>query len=183
MSNTQQSHVEHVEEHSSPIKTPKQLIVTVLLAFIVPIIIIFMLVNLVVSDNKVGAGSDTLTPEAIATRIAPIARLSLVDASGPKVFKTGEQVFTSVCSGCHKAGVAGAFKFGDAAAWAPSIKTGQDTMIANAIKGKNAMPPKGGNPLLDDFEIARAVTYMANNSGAQFPEPAEPAPAAPAAAK
>ena len=56
-------------------------------------------------------------------------------------------------------------------------------MIANAIKGKNAMPPKGGNPLLDDFEIARAVTYMANNSGAQFPEPAEPAPAAPAAAK
>ena len=179
MSNTQH-HEEHAEEHESPIKTPKQLIVTVILAFVVPIIIIFLLVNMVVSGNQVGAGSDTLGPEAIAKRIAPVARFELVDASGPKVYKTGEQVFNSVCTSCHTAGVAGAPKIGDAAAWAPRISAGYDTMLANAIKGKNAMPAKGGNPALDDLEIARAVVFMANKSGASFPEPAEPAPAAPA---
>jgi cytochrome c5 len=58
-------------------------------------------------------------------------------------------------------------------------------MIANVIKGKGAMPAKGGNPALDDFEIARAVVYMANAAGGKFAEPAEPKPAeapAPAAA-
>jgi len=179
MSNTQH-HEEHADEHSSPIKTPKQLIVTVVLAFVVPITIIFLLVNMVVSGSQVGAGSDTLSPEAIAKRIAPVARFELVDASGPKVYKTGEQVFNSVCAACHTAGVAGAPKIGDAATWAPRIGAGYDTLLANAIKGKNAMPPKGGNPALDDLEIARAVVFMANKSGANFPEPAEPAPAAPA---
>ena len=179
MSNTQH-HEEHAEDHSSPIKTPKQLIVTIVLAFVVPIVIIFLLVNMVVSGNQVGAGSDVLTPEATARRIAPVARLELVDASGPTVYKTGEQVYNAVCSSCHKAGVAGAPKFGDAAAWATQIGTGYNTMLANAIKGKNAMPAKGGNPMLDDFEVARAVVYMANSAGANFPEPAEPPPAAPA---
>ena len=179
MSNTQH-HAEHADEHASPIKTPKQLIVTVILAFVVPITIIFLLVNMVVSGNQVGAGSDTLSPEATAKRIAPVARFELVDASGPKVFKTGEQVYNSVCAACHKAGVAGAPKFGDAAQWAPRISAGFDTLLGNALKGKNAMPAKGGNPALDDLEVARAVVYMANASGANFPEPAEPAPAAPA---
>lgn len=180
MSNTQRHQTAHIEEHSSPIKTPKQLIVTIVLSFIVPIVIIFLLVNLVTAGPQVGAGSDTLTPEAIAKRISPVAKLDLVDASGPKVFKTGEQVYKAVCAGCHTAGVAGAPKFGDTASWGPAVKTGLNTMVMNAIKGKNAMPAKGGNPALDDFEINRAVVYMANNSGAKFDEPAEPAPAAPA---
>ncbi len=179
MSNTQH-HEEHVEEHSSPIKTPKQLIITIVLSFVLPILIIIMLVNYVTANNQVGAGSDTLGPEATAKRIAPVARLDLVDASGPKVFKTGEQVYKAVCASCHAAGVAGAPKFADEAAWAPRNKTGLDAMVNNAIKGKNAMPAKGGNPSLDDFEISRAVVYMANNAGGKFAEPAEPAPAAPA---
>jgi hypothetical protein len=104
MSNTQP----HEEEHHSPIKTPKQLIVTVVLSFILPVIIIILLANLVTAGVTVGAGSDTLGPEATAKRIAPIARLDLVDASGPKVYKTGEQVYKAVCAGCHVAGAAGA---------------------------------------------------------------------------
>jgi len=115
---------EHYEEHSSPIKTPKQLIVTVVLAFVVPIIIIIMLVNLVASELKTGAGSDSLAPEAVAKRIAPVARLALVDVNAPRVLKTGEQVYTSVCMSCHATGVADAPKLGDAAAWAPLIQTG-----------------------------------------------------------
>jgi len=166
---------EHYEEHSSPIKTPKQLIVTVVLAFVVPIIIIIMLVNFVASELITGAGSDSLAPEAVAKRIAPVARLELVDINAPRVLKTGEQVYTSVCMSCHATGVADAPKLGDAAAWAPLIQTGFDALLKTALEGKGAMPAKGGNPMLDALEVARAVVYMANQSGGALPEPAEPA--------
>ena len=171
MSNEQ----EHIEEHSSPIKTPKQLVVTIVLSFVIPIAIIILLVNMVVSGNKTGAGSDTLTPEAVTKRIAPVAGFELVDANAPRVFKTGEQVFAAVCTACHTAGVAGAPKMGDNAAWAPFIKAGYDTMLNVALHGKGGMPAKGGNPTLSDYEVARAVVYMANKSGASLPEPAAPA--------
>lgn len=171
MSNEQ----EHIEEHSSPIKTPKQLVVTIVLSFVVPIAIIILLVNLVVSGTKVGAGSDTLSNEAVTKRIAPVAGFSLVDANAPKVFKTGEQVFAAVCTACHTAGVAGAPKIGDNAAWAPFIKSGFDAMMNVALHGKGGMPAKGGNPTLSDYEVARAVVYMANKSGGSLPEPAAPA--------
>lgn len=181
MSNTQPH-----EEHQSPIKTPKQLIITIVLSFVLPVIIIILLVKLVTTGDQVGAGSDTLGPEATQKRIAPVAKLDLVDASGPKVFKTGAQVYKAVCAGCHDSGAAGAPKFADAAAWAGPNATGLQSMIASVIKGKGAMPAKGGNPALDDFEIARSVVYMANSAGGKFAEPAEPkpaeAPAAPAAA-
>lgn len=178
MSNTQQEHAEHTEEHGALIKTPKQLIVTVVLSFIVPIVIILLLVNYVASGDLVSAGSDALTAEATAKRIAPVAKLELIDASGPKVFKTGEQVYAAVCASCHKAGLAGAPKVGDASAWSALIGRGRDSLVTNAIKGIRGMPAKGGNPALDDFEVARAVVYMANQSGGKLEEPAEPAPAA-----
>jgi cytochrome c5 len=171
MSNEQ----EHIEEHSSPIKTPKQLIVTVVLSFVVPIAIIILLVNMVASGTKVGAGSDTMSNEAVTKRIAPVAGFALVDANAPKVFKTGEQVFSTVCTACHTAGVAGAPKVGDNGAWAPFIKAGYDAMLNVALHGKGGMPAKGGNPALSDYEVARAVVYMANKSGGSLPEPAAPA--------
>lgn len=174
MSNEQQ----HAEEHGSLIKTPKQLVVTVVLAFIIPIAIIILLVHFVTSGVKVGAGSDALGEEATSKRIAPVAKLELVDASAPRELKTGEQVYTSTCAACHNAGTAGAPKLGDNSAWAKYIKEGYETMLKVAITGKGAMPAKGGNPTLDDVEVARAVVYMANKSGASFEEPAAPAPAA-----
>lgn len=175
MNNTQEHVDTSDEEHHGFIKTPRQLIVTVILAFIVPIAVIIMLVSLVAAGNKTGAGSDAMTHEAIAARIKPVAGFNLVDANAPKVFKTGQQVFDSTCTACHTSGAAGAPKIGDNAAWAPFIKTGYEELVKNAIHGIGAMPPKGGNPSLDDFEVARAVVYMANKSGASFEEPKEPA--------
>ena len=183
MSNSHEPQQEHTEEHESPIKTPKQLIVTVVLAFVVPIIIIILLVSWVTSGTRPSAGSDTLGPEATALRISPVARIELVDASAPRVLQSGQQVYNAACAACHAAGVAGALKFADKAAWETAIGTGLQTMIASAIKGKGAMPAKGGNPNLDDLEIARAVVYMANAAGGSFEEPAEPAADAPPAAQ
>jgi len=173
--NETDEHQEHSEGHEGPIKTPKQLIVAVILAFVVPIAIIIMLVNLVANTSPAGAGSDALSSEAIASRIKPVADFKLVDANAPKVFQTGQQVFDSTCTACHTAGVAGAPKIGDEAAWAPFVKTGYEEMVKNAIHGVGAMPPKGGNPSLSDFEIERAVVYIANKSGASFKEPEAPA--------
>lgn len=175
MNNTE-DHVEATTEgHEGLIKTPKQLIVTVILAFIVPVIIIFLLIRLVISGAVPAAGSDAQSPEAIASRLKPVAGFALVDANAPKVLKTGLQVYESTCSSCHTAGVAGAPKLGDKAAWAPLIQDGYEHMLEIALHGKGAMPAKGGNPTLSDLEVERAMVYMANESGASFDEPAEPA--------
>lgn len=161
------------DEHESAIKTPKQLIVAVVAGFIVPIIIIVLLVKYVASDHKVGVGSDSQKPEAIAARISPVANegFTFIDASAPKVLQTGEAVYKVACFACHGAGVAGAPKFGDAAAWGPRISQGYDTVLKHAIEGIRGMPAKGGNADLDDVEVARAVVHMANASGGKFKEP------------
>jgi mono/diheme cytochrome c family protein len=91
-----------------------------------------------------------------------------------------EQVFQAQCSACHTTGAAGAPKIDDPAAWAPRIATGIDALLHSALKGKGAMTPQGGGDF-SDFEIARAVVYLANHGGGKFAEPAAPAAAASAA--
>lgn len=174
-------HTEHEENHEGPIKTPKQLVVAVVASFVVPIVVIIMLANFVDFGGKSGAGSDGMTPEAVARRIQPVGSIVVKDASAPAVLKTGEEVFKAQCAACHATGAAGAPKFGDAAAWAPRIKTGYEALLTSALKGKGAMGAQGGGEL-SDTEIGRAVVYMANDAGAKFAEPAAPAPAAAASA-
>ena len=166
--------------HEGPIKTPKQLIATVVASFIVPVVVIVLLVSYVDFGNKPAAGSEGLGAEAVAHRIQPIGSIVIKDASGPVVLKTGEQVYTERCSACHATGGAGSPKFGDEAAWAPRIKTGYEALLNSALKGKNAMAAQGGGEF-SDVEIGRAVVFMANKGGAKFAEPKAPEPAASAA--
>src|SRR3546814_11287055 len=123
-----------------------------------------LLVKLVAASSQMGSGSDAQTAEAIAQRIKLVAGFSLVDANAPKVFKTGQQVFESTCTACHTAGVAGAPKIGDTAAWAPFVQAGYEDMVKNAIHVIGAMPPKGDNPSLSDFDIQRAVPSLPHKS-------------------
>jgi len=74
--------------------------------------------------------------------------------------RSGEAIYASVCKACHEAGVAGAPKTGDKAAWAPRLATGMATLLKSAINGKNAMPARGGAPDLSDDELKAAVTYL-----------------------
>jgi cytochrome c oxidase subunit 2 len=78
-------------------------------------------------------------------------------AAGPA---DGKATYDTTCSVCHAAGVAGAPKFGDKAAWAPRIKQGKDALYTSALKGKGAMPPKGGNMSLGDDAVKAAVDHM-----------------------
>jgi cytochrome c5 len=87
--------------------------------------------------------------------------------------KSGDDVYKAQCTACHSVGAAGAPKFADAAAWAPRIKTGYESLLNSALKGKGAMGAQGGGDF-DDVEIGRAVVYMANAAGAKFAEPKKP---------
>ncbi|MCH2241903.1 MAG: c-type cytochrome, partial [Aquabacterium sp.] len=72
-------------------------------------------------------------------------------------------LYAQACQVCHAAGVAGAPKTGDKAAWAPRLALGIDGLTASAIKGKGAMPPRGGSAA-SDADIKAVVTYMVNAS-------------------
>ena len=170
--------------HGNPIKTPAQLIAAVIAGFAVPIIIIILLAYYVDSSTRTGAGTDGLSDTVVAQRIAPLAQVEIRDANAPRVYKTGEEVYKAVCSACHAAGTAGAPKFTNTADWAPRIAQGFDTLWHTALTGKGAMPARGGTSPDDysDYEIGRAVAYMANNAGANFADPPVPAVGASGAA-
>ena len=163
-------------EHESVIRTPKQLVVAVAGFFLVIVIGIILLVSFVTNTHTTGAGTESQSPAAVNARIAPVAAegFTLRDANAPKVLQSAEAVYTAVCAACHTSGQAGAPKLGEASAWGPRITQGYETLLKHAIEGIRAMPPKGGNPDLDDIEVARAVVYMANKGGATFKEPALP---------
>lgn len=175
-----------MSEHSnSLIKTPRQLITVIVLAFIVPVILIILLATYVVRSPTAGdAGSDAMSEKAIAERMHPVGFVAFADSSAPKSLQTGAAVNAAACSACHAAGIAGAPRTGDVKAWAPRIKQGFDLLVKHAVEGFKTMPAKGGNPSLDPIEVARAVAFIGNQSGGKFKEPAAPAgsEAAPAAA-
>ena len=181
MSDAHTTHDDHDGPHEGPIKTPKQLILAVLFAFVIPIIVIVLLVEYVNSSQRPAAGSKGLSPEAVAARIAPVGKVEIKDASDLSTLKTGEQVFAAQCTTCHTAGLVGAPKVGDAGAWAPRIKTGFDALVHSALAGKGQMGPQGGGDFTD-IEVARAVVFMANKGGATFDEPKAPPAGATAAA-
>lgn len=98
---------------------------------------------------------------------APVAAVAAA-----KPARAGDKIYNSSCSACHMTGAAGAPTTGDKAAWEPRLAKGLDGLLASAIKGLNAMPPRGGSNATD-LELARAIVYMANKSGGNLTEPAE----------
>ena len=94
----------------------------------------------------------------------------------------GKAIYDAGCVACHSTGAAGAPKLGDAAAWAPRVKQGAVVLYNSAIKGKGAMPAKGGNASLSDPDVKAAVNYMISQSEGPKGAAAKAAPAPVAAA-
>ena len=158
------------EAHESFIKTPGQLVVVVLLSFVVLIAFIVLLSQLVTSGRVYDKDSPAMSAAEIVKRIKPVAEVD-VRAAGPAApapavqaagKADGKKVYESTCMACHGAGVANAPKFGDKAAWAPHLNHGVAELYQTALKGKGAMPPKGGNLTQSDAEVKAAVDYMVN---------------------
>jgi cytochrome c5 len=118
-------------------------------------------------------------PEAVVLEnIKPVGQVNVAGESAPEPStpeaapvetaaaapKSGEDIYNGSCMACHASGAAGAPKLGDAAAWAPRIAAGMDSLMANATKGLNAMPPKGLCMTCSDEELRSAVEYMVSKS-------------------
>ncbi len=88
-----------------------------------------------------------------------LAALTAPKEAAADVPATGEKAYATVCSACHGAGINGAPKVGDHAAWGPRIAQGKETLYTHAINGKGAMPPRGGTTW-PDATIRSAVDYM-----------------------
>ena len=119
---------------------------------------------------------DPVYQQEVASRIEPVARVAVAGqdntalspaAAEPVVAAEdlpGETVYNQACVACHGAGIAGAPKLGDTAAWAPRIAQGADILNAHALQGFQGkagyMPPKGGRTDLSDQSVINAVDYI-----------------------
>jgi cytochrome c5 len=186
------------EEHPL-VKTPKQLLVLVVLSFAIPATVLIMLAVFASNIGKYGENHPAMTDAAIAERIKPVGQVEVAEAgaqgqpapaAAPAAAPApvapapapaaappaaapapgaaaptataggGKAIYDQVCHVCHATGVAGAPKAGDKAAWEPRLKEGMDAVYAIALKGKGAMPPKGGATQLSEAEVKSAVDYM-----------------------
>lgn len=169
---------DHEEDHTGPVKNPKQLLMAVFFSFVVPIFVIIGMVYNVTTENKPAAGAVDLE-KAMAARIQKIGSIEIRDAN--RALKSGEEVYKAQCAACHATGAAGAPKLADAGAWGLRIGTGYEALLTSAVKGKGAMGAQAGGDF-EELEIGRAVVYMANASGGKLAEPKAPAPAEAASA-
>ncbi len=148
------------------ISTPKQLIVTVILAFAVPLVIILLAVQYITGGIKSDPSNPEMTEAAITARLTDKANVTPINQEAAQPTESvatvgpGEGLYNSVCQACHVAGVAGAPKTGDATAWAPRISNGKDYLYNSVINGKNMMPARGGATNASDDDIKAAVDFM-----------------------
>ena len=122
-------------------------------------------------DFKSDTSSNVMVESKVKENIQPVAQIELaklIQEGSDSGGKSGEEVYKAVCSMCHQAGMLNAPKFGDIQSWAPRLAQGYETLVQHAIKGIRSMPAKGGNASLSDAEVAGAVLYMTNSSGANF---------------
>lgn len=118
------------------------------------------------------AGGNTLLTQAVEENIKPVGTVVVgdeaaaagTDAAAAAAPRSGEEVFNSACMACHATGAAGAPKVGDAAAWAPRIAQGMDTLVQHSVNGLRAMPPRGTCANCSDEDLKAAVTYMVERS-------------------
>lgn len=138
-----------------------------------------------IGKNSTKGEIDTTAQVAAAdANLTPIGKVNAVDKSIVKVARSGEAVYTAVCTSCHTAGTLGAPKIDDTAAWAPRVEKGLDGLMKNAVNGINSMPARGGDPTITDEELTNAIIYITGKAGHDLSAQAKPAAgAAPAVAQ
>ena len=137
---------------------------------------VFAILLVIIAGKLTSEVSEYKPDEIVLENIKPVGQVYIAGESEPEAApaadtamasagpKSGEEIYNGTCVSCHGTGAAGAPKMGDAAAWAPRIATGMDSLLANATKGLNAMPPKGLCMACSDAELQSAIEYMVSNS-------------------
>ena len=149
------------------IRTPKQLVTVVILAFVVPLAIILLAVQFITGGIKVDPNGSAMSDRAVAERMDVLnsgAPAQIAATSSTKSITVtsdpGESLYNTVCQACHSAGIAGAPKTGDKTAWSSRLDLSNDVLYASVINGKNMMPARGGATGATDDDIREAVDYM-----------------------
>ncbi len=153
--------------HAASSVTLLQKIIAIAGGVIAPLVVVYTLITANAVEVPVPAID-------VANNIKPLAAVELAPDRTNYVDMSGEEVFNQACAACHTTGMMNAPKVGDQAGWRARIALGYETLTQHAIDGIRTMPARGGNPDLTDLEMARAVAFMANQSGASFtpPQPA-----------
>ena len=190
MSDPHQHHHDPIEDNIDT--HPVKLAVGIAVGAVALVIGIVLLTQLAVGmyGSRSLKDDPSMSPDAVAKRIAPVAAVAVdpnapatpapvaqapMPAAAPAATAAaapakaeagggGKATYDATCAACHAAGVAGAPKVGDKAAWAPRIAQGKDALYNTALKGKGAMPPKGGNTALADAAVKAAVDYMVSTA-------------------
>lgn len=152
-------------------RTQGSALTTFIGGIVILLAVLFLLVKLATSGYYSDVADNT--PTAVETRIMPTGNLVMGDGT-PAGQRSGEQVFNKVCVQCHAAdsNVPNAPRLGNSGDWGPRIAKGYAVLVKSGIEGFNvAMPARGGAADLTDDEVARAVAYMTNQSGANFEAP------------
>jgi len=156
---------------------------------LVAVVLLIALVYGVTASRFQVLDAKSQSQEAVAARVAPVGKLTLTGeavvaaAPAPTAADPGEAVYKKACTACHATGVAGAPLLGDKAAWEPRVGQGLDGLLAVAIAGKGAMPPRGSCPNCSDEDLRVAIVYMLAQVGHAPAAAAAPTagPAAPVA--
>jgi cytochrome c5 len=144
-----------------------------LAALVALTVVIFVLAQMVVGGSVLKKTKTAVADKGVAERIKPVGEVAVssqvMDSLIPSANAAGDKgkaTYDASCAACHAAGVAGAPKFGDKAAWKDRIAQGNDTMYTHALKGfqgkAGMMPAKGGNMSLADADVKAAVDHMVN---------------------
>jgi cytochrome c5 len=149
-------------------------------------VLVMNLFSTIDKNSIKGAEDTTMAAAAADLNLAPVGSVTTVDKSIVKVARSGEAVFTAVCTSCHSAGVLGAPKIGDKTAWEPRVAQTLKVLLNHAQNGIRAMPARGGDPTITDEELVNTIVYMTGKAGFDLAADAKglvPAGAAPDAAK
>ena len=140
---------------------------------------VILMIVLIAIANLIGGGQSNISElqqklqaEKIAERVEPIGKITVgtvakaaptaTGSAGTEAI-SGKSTYESSCTACHAAGVAGAPKYGDSAAWQSRIAQGKDVLYEHAIngfKGKAGFMPARGGADLSDAAVKAAVNYM-----------------------
>ncbi len=156
------------------------LIVGLALILLTVLILVNSLINTIkrnsidgeIDTSALVANKSTLT----AANIQAIGEVATSDGAGaaPTAARSGEDVYQAVCAACHDTGAANAPKLDDKAAWEPRVATGFDALMNTAVKGKGAMPARGGQNV-PDGELKAAIAYMTTTAGFSLDAPKDEA--------
>ena len=142
---------------------------TVVSGFVLILVLYAIIYSLTAARFQVFVADES----SIADRIRPIGEVTLAGsataastaaaetaAAPAAAAKSGEEIYNQSCIACHLSGAAGAPKLGDKAAWEARVAQGMDAMLATAISGKNAMPPRGTCATCSDDDLKTVIEYM-----------------------